>query len=162
MTERANNDGKGQEPLLVPPRKSVKTLADILKLIEARHAQIAEALAPIISEVQADLDVLAGVTFPTFEEKRTLATAIQQLLNHLGDLRVECLKEDCHQPAILRCTTGKFSINGSFHFEHSTEGIKTRHLGPKALPHLKLTKPLPDRRLKKNEQNSDAHETRDS
>lgn len=132
----------------MPDRNTVQTLPQILELIAARHTQIGAALAPIIDDVQADLDVLAGKKFSSFTENKTLATAIQQLLNRLGELRVKCLKDGCHEPALLRCTNSKFSPMGSFHFEHSTRSQKTRHLGLKSLPRLMLTQASQDLRLK--------------
>ena len=121
--------------IVAPDRNELQTLEEILQLIQARRDQIAEALDPIIREVQKDLDALEGTSFSSFEENRTLVNAINALLSRLG-MRIECAKKDCGAPSYVRCTDS--SKTGAFQFEHKENGRKTHHQGKNELPRLKI------------------------
>jgi hypothetical protein len=114
-----------------------------LETLEDIERRIRSAMEPFREEFQATLRGWEGRSFGSIHDNKQIAAKIQDLLN-LFDNRVECTREDCHRPALIRFKdTGH---GGYFQFEHFTEGRQTNHRGHKALPVLKLVPAPPDAR----------------
>jgi predicted RNA-binding Zn-ribbon protein involved in translation (DUF1610 family) len=122
-----------------------KALADFDKM----EARVISHLAPLVAELQAMLDGLAGRSFGSLEANQAVTRQLVVLLNRLG-MRVEC--PGCGQPAILRCSPMARRKDGAFRFEHRLPGRTTYHMAAAALPRLKLVPYPPDLRR------TDAHE----
>jgi hypothetical protein len=111
--------------------------------------QLGDGLTALNSPVRRGLEelllALAGKSFGSLEANQVVARGVQELLNRLG-LRVACPKEGCGRPAVLRCAAAGNSKQGVFHFDHSSGGKRTTHMGSSAFPCLTLVNTPPDRR----------------
>lgn len=115
-----------------------------LAQMERLDGRMREVLAPVVAELQALLDTLAGKALRRLEEKVALATLLQVMLQRLG-LRVRCPR--CGKPAVLRCRSMAEHSPGAFYFQHQGGGQpKSGHLASPVVPELKLVAAPPDLR----------------
>jgi len=102
-----------------------------------------------IREVQIVLSHLVGKEFGTFEQNQAVCTAVQNLMNRLGQA-AECPR--CGNPSKIRCLRSGRSRAGSFQFDHVIEGARTTHGGSNRFPEIKLIPAPSDKRLRTSRQ----------
>lgn len=135
-----------KHPAPPPPVATEVESRETLRALEALDGKLSRLLEPMIGEVQAFLDGLAGRSFG-LAGNRAVALAVQLLLERLR-LRVRCPR--CKATAILRCRATRNAKGGSFQFEHSAKGKQTNHGGRTTFPQIHLMPAPPDRRRKRN------------
>jgi hypothetical protein len=114
----------------------------VLAQLNELQQKLAKLSEPIVAELQQLLDSLHGQSFG-LSRNVAFVEAVQQALARLGR-RVRCPR--CGKAAILRCRSTTTAKEGSFQFEHYTDGRQTNHGGGTTFPALQLTVAPPDKR----------------
>lgn len=121
--------------------------ATVLKKIKKIDNALTEAQKPLQAELQLLLGRLEGQEFGSLEANTDVADAIRFLMLRL-EVRVECPRDGCQEPALIRCRPAGRTVNGSFEFEHRLDRRRTTHAGRVRLPKLKLISAPPHRKRK--------------
>lgn len=119
--------------------------ANTLKQVKSLGDELTKAQKRIQVKLQRLLDKLEGTSFESFEVNKLVANELRNLMLRL-EVRVECPKEGCHEPTLIRARTSKWSVHGMFGFEHLIGKRLRAHIAPTKLPKLQLVAPASDRR----------------
>lgn len=119
---------------------------DIRRKLQKIENELSGAMRPIETELQDVLLRIKGRTWTNFDECQKLVKQIAMLLGQLNR-RVRCPKENCGEPAHLRCSPTPRTV-GTVNFQHRVRGRMTFHGGWTQFPSLEIVLPPRDKRRK--------------
>lgn len=121
----------------INPESALGHLTQAVAAVDAERDRVA-------AKLQAILTALGGKAFSSLEERQLVARQIADL-TEFTRTRVQCPK--CHQPAMLRCSTGGNAKEGAFQFTHNYPQ-KTVHGSTSVLPQGLTLLPMPGEKAK--------------
>lgn len=119
----------------------------ICEVVDNIDSDLSLVLNPLRGRLQELLNQLVGKSFDSYQESDFVANKLRDLMIRIG-FRVQCPREGCSIPALIRCRPGLRLRAGTFCFEHLVNGRLATHTTSTRLPQLYLIAAEPHRRRK--------------